>query len=62
MQPPPETDDIKVLRLWCEEFFDHFTRIGQGLGGWENLTSSEQADPTWQDIIDTMENGILRRS
>jgi len=61
MYPPPETDDIHELRQWCEEFHDYMVRLGQQLGGWENIESDAQASPTWQTLIDDMENGLLRR-
>jgi len=61
MYPPPKTNDIEELRQWCEEFYDYMNRIGQKLGGWENIESTAQVSPTWTNLVDIMEDGILRR-
>ena len=51
MYPPPQTDDVNELRLWCEEFYDYMIRIGDTHRWWEDISGT-----TWQDLIDISGN------
>ena len=61
MFPPPDTDDIRELRKWCEDFYQYYMEMSQKLGGLEHLESTEQTSITWQNVVDEFAKGIARR-